>query len=233
MNEIKDYLCNFPGEWNIYLSKEKEKPYFKNLVQILEKEYQEKIIYPPINKIYEAFKLVPFEKIKLVIFGQDPYYKPSQANGLAFSLDKGVKITPSLRNIFKEINYEYGFSIPICGDLSNLAKQGVLLLNSYLTVVQDKPNSHKNIGWDLFINEVINIIEEKRNDVIYLLLGNNAKEKEKYIKHKNNIVYAGHPSPLNTSKNTPFIGSNCFKKVNEKIKKYYGKELNFNLSDLE
>ena len=233
MNNIYKELTTLPNNWDKYLSGEFKKDYFIKLVNFLVNEYSLKTIFPPCNEIYSALKLVSLEEVKLVIFGQDPYYKINQANGLAFSLNKGVKLTPSLRNIYKEIHNEYGYSIPVGGDLTKLAKQGVLLLNTSLTVVENNPGSHKNIGWNFFIDSIINLIEERRDNVVYLLLGNDAKNKAELIKHKNNIVYAGHPSPLNTSKTTPFIGSNCFKQVNKKIKEYYNLEINFDLASLE
>ena len=232
MDNIYKLLTTLPGSWNKYLSDEIKKEYFIKLANFLCNEYKTKNIFPPYSEVYNALKYVSLEEIKIVIFGQDPYYKINQANGLAFSLNKGVKITPSLRNIFKEISNEYGYEIPSSGDLTSLARQGVLLLNTTLTVVENNPNSHKSIGWNNFVDSIINVIENNRKNVIYLLLGNDAKKKEELIRNKDNIVYAGHPSPLNTSKKNPFIGSNCFKEVNKKIKKYYNLEINFDLANL-
>lgn len=231
--EINKKLVSLPNDWNKYLSDEMEKDYFKNLVSYLSNKYETSVIFPPIDNIYDALKYVTIDSVRFVLFGQDPYYRRGQANGLAFSLNKGVKLTPSLKNIFKEISLEYVYPIPNSGDLTPLAKQNVLLLNTVLTVEEGKPASHKNLGWDLFTSRIIQEIEKRRDNVIYLLLGNDALKKEKDIIHKNNIVYAGHPSPLNTSKDKPFINSNCFIKVNKLLKKYYNEEINFNLLNLE
>ena len=230
---ISEYLTSLPNNWSTYLSEEINKDYFKKIISYLSINYKIKKIFPPIVNIYDALKYTSIDKVKLVIFGQDPYFRLHQANGLAFSLNKGVKLTPSLKNIFKEINNEYGYSIPTCGDLTPLAKQDVLLLNTILTVEEGKPSSHKFLKWDIFTSKIIQEIEKIRNNVVYLLLGNNALSKEKDITHKNNIIYAGHPSPLNTSKDKPFIGSNCFIEVNKLIKKYYNEEINFDLANLE
>ena len=211
--KINKKLVSLPNDWNKYLSDEMEKNYFKNLVSYLSNKYETSVIFPPIDNIYEALKYVTIDSVRFVLFGQDPYYRLGQANGLAFSLNKGVKLTPSLKNIFKEISLEYFYPIPNSGDLTPLAKQNVLLLNTVLTVEEGKPASHKNLGWDLFTSRIIQEIEKRR--------------------HKNNIVYAGHPSPLNTSKDKPFVNSNCFIKVNQLLKKYYNEEINFNLLNLE
>lgn len=225
--EIINKLTTFPNTWNYYLKDEKNKGYFKKLVGFLVEEYQNKIIYPKINDIYNAFKYVNLEDIKLIIFGQDPYYSPNYANGLAFSVSKEIKKLPkSLVNIYKEIEIEYGKK-PSDGDLTYLAKQGVLLLNTCLSVEKDKPLSHSNIGWEIFINNVINLIEEKRDNVVYLLFGNKAKEKEKLIQNKKNIIKTAHPSPLSASRG--FFYSNCFINVNKRIKEIYDTEIIFSV----
>lgn len=197
------------------LKKEHEMPYFKAIEEYLRKELdQEKIIYPPINQLFSAFNFVEFHDIKVVILGQDPYHGPNEANGLAFSVNNGVKIPPSLRNIYKELATDIKCDIPIQGDLSAWAKQGVLLLNSVLTVEKDKPSSHANIGWQQFSDRVIQTISEELEHVVFILWGNYAKSKTALIDaRKHYIITSPHPSPFSANKG--FFGSKPFSKTND------------------
>ena len=226
INDIINKLNSFPGDWDLYLKEEKEKDYFINLISFVANEYLTKNICPSIDNIYLALEYVNLSDIKLVILGQDPYPGKDVANGLAFGINNNIPIPGSLRNIFKELKKEYNISFED-PSLKSLAKQGVLLLNTCLSVEQGIKLSHQNKGWETFTNNIIIKIEEQRNDVIYLLFGNKAKEISKYINNHDRIIFATHPSPL--SANRGFFNSNCFKKANEKLMLYQHKEINYNI----
>ena len=175
-----------------------------------------KDIYPEKNNIFRALNLTPFNSVKVVILGQDPYHGEGEANGLAFSLNKDVKITPSLRNIFKELENDLSIKRNNT-DLTNIAKQGVLFLNTILTVETDKPLSHKNIGWEKITDFIIKYISDKKENVVYILWGNNARSKKALINEaKNLIIESNHPSPLSASRG--FFGSKPFSKTNNYLK---------------
>lgn len=196
------------------LGEEFEKDYFKRLTLFVKKEYSEKKIYPPGPYIFRAFDLVDFEKVKVVIIGQDPYHTPGVANGLAFSANPDKKIPPSLLNIFKEIRNEFGKEIPNNPDLSRWAEQGVLLLNATLTVESGKAGSHQNQGWEDFTNAVIKTISEKRERVVFMLWGAYAQKKEGLIDPKKHLILkSSHPSPFSADRG--FFGNNHFKLANE------------------
>jgi uracil-DNA glycosylase len=174
--------------------------------------------YPPTQDIFKALKLTPFERIKAVILGQDPYHGKNQANGLAFSVNYDVKIPPSLRNIYKELNNDLGIQPPEHGDLTKWAKEGVLLLNSILTVEPHKPASHRNIGWEEYTDEIIRVINNKKKNVVFMLWGNYAQEKGKYInRNKHLVIESSHPSPFSARKG--FFGSKPFSRCNTYLKK--------------
>ncbi len=200
--------------WKKIIGKEKKKKYFIKMKYFLEKEYKNKIIYPKKNKIFEAFKLTKFENIKVVIVGQDPYCNKNQSHGLAFSLLPNIKITPSLKNIYIEIKNEYpNFKIPNNGYLLNWTKQGILLLNSILTIENKKILSHKNIGWEIFTNNIIKYINKYKNNIVFLLWGKFAQKKINLInKNKHLILISSHPSKLSFNKG--FLNCNHFKKTN-------------------
>ena len=171
--------------------------------------------YPSKENIFKSFELI--NNIKVLIIGQDPYHKKGQANGLSFSVNKDIKIPPSLRNIFKELNQEYGYDKPKHGDLSSWSKQGVLLLNSILTVEEGKPSSHKKLGWEDFTDNIIRYISDNEENIVFLLWGNFAKSKEILIdENKHHILKSSHPSPF--SVNRGFLGCGHFKKCNEYLK---------------
>ena len=199
--------------WKKILQPEFEKDYFKNLVNFIHSEYSTTTIFPPGRKIFEAFKATPFDQVKVVILGQDPYHDINQANGLCFSVNKGVKFPPSLLNIFKEIKDDIGTEIPQDGDLSRWAEQGVLLLNSTLTVRAHYAGSHQGHGWEQFTDKVIELLAEKRENVVFLLWGSYAIKKGAVIdKHKHLVLTSPHPSPLSAHRG--FFGNHHFSLAN-------------------
>ena len=199
--------------WFTQLSSEFEKDYMRKLSLFLKEEKKTKTIYPLGSKIFNAFNLTPFSKVKVVILGQDPYHGPNQANGLSFSVNKSFPIPPSLKNIFKELFDDLGIQPPNSGCLERWSNQGVLLLNTYLTVERGKPGSHRNIGWEQFTDYVLSKLSENKKNIVYLLWGKHAKEKAKIINSANNkIIMSAHPSPY--SANYGFFGSKPFSKAN-------------------
>ncbi len=203
--------------WYKILKDEFEKPYFKNLLNFLTKEYSTCTVYPSMENIFYALNLVKFEDIKVVIVGQDPYHEPNQAMGMSFSVPSSTKIPPSLANIFKEIESELNIKCLKNGDLTRWAKQGVLLLNSVLTVKKGIANSHKNIGWETFTSKIISLINEKKEPVIFVLWGANAKALKPLIKNPQHFVLtSSHPSPL--SAYNGFFGCGHFLKINSILK---------------
>jgi len=201
--------------WKKELQAEFEKDYFKSLVKTLKDEkLAGKEIYPAGSDIFNAFKLTPFAKVKVVILGQDPYHGPGQAHGLCFSVKKGVLVPPSLKNIYKELVKDLNFIIPKHGELTSWAQQGVFMLNASLTVVRSTPMSHAKIGWATFTDKVIQTINERKENVIFLLWGNFAKEKGKLIDaSRHTILTAAHPSPF--SAYNGFFDCKHFSKTNE------------------
>ncbi len=202
---------------------------FKKFYSIIENEYNTKTIFPPKDYIFNALKLTSYENVKVVIVGQDPYHGVGEAHGLSFSVQEGIKTPPSLQNIYKEL--ESDLNIPICpkGDLTNWAKEGVLMLNAVLTVEKDKPASHRNLGWELLTDYIIKIINQKEEPVVFILWGNFAKEKTKYITNPNHLVITSpHPSPF--SARNGFFGSKPFSKTNEFLKSKGIQEINWNLN---
>jgi len=210
------------NNWNDLLKDEFEKDYYKNLHNFLVNEYRSNIIYPDMYDIFNALHYTDYDKVKVVILGQDPYHGPKQAHGLSFSVLPGVPAPPSLKNIFKELNSDLGCYIPNNGYLKSWADQGVLLLNTVLTVRQSSPNSHKNKGWESFTDKVISVLNDREDPVIFILWGNNAISKKKLItNNRHYILQSVHPSPL--SANRGFFGSRPFSQTNE-ILKSLGKE---------
>ncbi|MFA7116617.1 MAG: uracil-DNA glycosylase [Bacteroidales bacterium] len=201
------------NNWDKILKNEFNKPYFKKLVELLSNEKDSgAIIYPPADQIFDAFKLCPFDKVKVVLLGQDPYHGPGQANGLSFSVPKNQKIPASLKNVYKEMSTDLNKSIKRSGNLEDWAKQGVLLLNASLTVKEHTPLSHSKIGWMEFTNNVISLLSEKKEGLVFLLWGNFAKSKGKLIdKSKHFVLEAAHPSPLARK---AFFGSKPFSQTN-------------------
>ena len=199
--------------WKTVLSSEFEQPYFNELVAFVKNEYQTKRIYPPGKEIFNAFNLCPFNEIKVVIIGQDPYHGPQQAHGLCFSVKDGVDFPPSLRNIFKEIQNDLGVPVPQSGDLTRWAQQGVLLLNATLTVRAHQAGSHQNKGWETFTDAAIKAVSEQKENVVFLLWGAYAQRKGQVIdKTKHLVLESVHPSPLSASRG--FFGNHHFTQVN-------------------
>ena len=201
------------NSWDILLEEEFSKDYYKDLQDFLADEYESHIIHPEKDEIFSALSHTSYEDTRVVIFGQDPYHGENQAHGMAFSVKVGVDIPPSLRNMYKELNQELGCYIPNHGCLEKWAKQGVLLLNSALTVRDGEANSHKGKGWEKVTDKITTILNNRREPVIFILWGNDAKKKEELITNPQHIILsAAHPSPLSASRG--FFGCGHFKKVN-------------------
>ena len=200
--------------WKEVLKDEFEKSYFSDIVQFLKAEKSlGRVIYPPGTKIFHAFEATPFDKVKVVLLGQDPYHGPGQAHGLAFSVPFGIKPPPSLVNIFKELQSDIGMPIPNHGNLEHWAQQGVFLLNAALTVRAAEPNSHAKIGWHEFTNRVIEKISEQKSNIVFLLWGKFAQEKQELVDQKKHLILkAAHPSPYSA---TYFFGCKHFSKTNQ------------------
>lgn len=199
--------------WEEVLSKEFNEPYFEKLTDFVKNEYKNHKIFPPLGELFSAFDLCPFNKVKVVIIGQDPYHGPGQAHGLCFSVRNGVKFPPSLRNIFKEINADLGTAVPQSGDLTHWATQGVLLLNATLTVRAHQAGSHQGKGWEQFTDAAINAISEQKEKVVFLLWGAYAQRKGQVIdKSKHLVLESVHPSPLSASRG--FFGNHHFSRAN-------------------
>ncbi len=210
-------MVHIGNDWDDVLKEEFLSPNYLKIREFLKTEYFTRTIYPPMDKIFTAFKLTPFKDIKAVIVGQDPYHEYGQAQGFCFSVPQGVKIPPSLVNIFKELNSDLGIPIPKCGDLTKWAKEGVFLLNTTLTVREGQANSHKDCGWQQFTDNVIKIINTKETPVVFFLWGANARSKKKFIDQtKHLVIESAHPSPL--SAYNGFFGSKPFSKCNEFLK---------------
>ncbi len=203
------------SSWKEHLKDEFEKPYFKEVIGFLKEEKGNgKILYPPGSLIFNAFNTTPLSKVKLVILGQDPYHNPGEAMGLCFSVNKGVRVPPSLKNVYKELLTDQGIPIPSHGDLTKWAKEGVFLLNAMLTVEKNQPASHRKIGWQLFTDAVIKVISDEQEHVVFLLWGNFAKQKSTLIdSSKHLILTSPHPSPF--SANSGFFGCKHFSKAND------------------
>ena len=202
-----------PSSWKMQLSHELEKDSFGSLFREIKKEYDTQTVYPPFEQVFRAFDLCPFDRVNVVIIGQDPYHGPKQANGLCFAVGDGVRIPPSLKNIFKEIKEDLGITPYDSGDLSRWAKQGVLLLNSVLTVRAGSPASHKGKGWEQFTDLVIKTLNTKKEGTVYILWGKYAQEKGRIIdRTKNLILTSAHPSPFSATK---FFGNHHFSRCNE------------------
>ncbi len=206
------------NDWDSKLEIIWNSPGFKRFMNLIDEEYKTKTIYPPRNYIFNALKLTPYSKVKVVIVGQDPYHGEGEAHGLSFSVQKDVKLPPSLKNIYKEIYNDLNIIEPNCGDLTSWAKEGVLLLNSSLTVIKDTPNSHQKIGWSNFTDYIIKVLNAKEEPVVFILWGAFARSKKIFITNKKHlIIESAHPSPF--SANHGFFGSNPFSKTNQFLEK--------------
>ena len=212
--------------WQKVLQSEFEKDYFKNLISFVKQEYNSQQVYPPGKQIFHAFEECPFDKVEVVILGQDPYHGPGQANGLAFSVAEGVRTPPSLKNIFKEIKDDLGKEIPTSGNLERWAEQGVLLLNATLTVRANTAGSHQNKGWETFTDAVIKKISDEKKNVVFMLWGAYAQKKGAIIDDTKHLVLkAAHPSPFAADKG--FFGTHHFSKANAYLKAHGKKEIDW------
>ena len=205
---------NIHPSWKETLAEEFERPYFENLIHFVKQEYTQNICYPPGKQIFAAFDHCPFDKLEVVIIGQDPYHGPRQANGLCFSVNDGIPMPPSLLNIFREIQTDLGKPFPQTGNLERWADQGVLLLNAVLTVRQGEANSHQGKGWETFTDAVIQKISDEKENVVFLLWGGSAKKKGARVdRNKHLVLESGHPSPLSANKGHWF-GNRHFSQTN-------------------
>ncbi len=206
-------------DWDSILQAEKQKDYLQKIDSFLAKEYKTKTIYPEAKNIFNALQTTSLADTKVVILGQDPYHGPNQAHGFAFSVQPGVALPPSLRNMYKELEQEYNVTIQANGDLTRWAKQGVLLLNTILTVEDGKPLSHANIGWQIFTNRVIEEINKKDQAVVFLLWGAKAKSVMPLLTNPNHLILTSpHPSPLSAHRG--FFGNNHFKLANQFLEQH-------------
>lgn len=219
--------------WKDVIGKEKTQPYFQHiLAQVHQARAAGKVIYPPQADIFNAFKLTEFEQVKVVLLGQDPYHGPNQAHGLAFSVKPPVSPPPSLVNMYKELSDEYpDFRVPNHGSLVQWAQQGVLLLNTVLTVEQGLAHSHANFGWETFTDRVIHALNDQREHLVFLLWGSHAQKKGQFIdRTKHCVLTAPHPSPLSAHRG--FFGCGHFSRANDYLRRYHIPEINWQLDNI-
>ena len=225
---VKKILDN---DWQDLLQEEFEKEYYQNLRKFLISEYKNKTIYPHMNNIFNALKFTSYKDVKVVILGQDPYHGPNQAHGLSFSVNKGVKIPPSLLNIYKELHDDLGCYIPNNGYLESWTKQGVLLLNTVLTVRAHEANSHRNMGWEQFTDKIISLLNDREDPIVFILWGNPSISKRKLITNKRHfIITSPHPSPLSAFRG--FFGSRPFSKTNDFLKSINKTPINWQIENI-
>lgn len=223
-------MVNLENDWDEILKDEWRKPYYILLRQFLKQEYAEKKIYPPMEDIFNALKYAPYKDIKAVIIGQDPYHGAGQAHGLCFSVKKGVEPPPSLQNIYKELYSDLGIKPPLHGELVCWAKQGVLMLNTVLTVESGRAASHRGRGWENFTDRVIKELNNKKTPVVFILWGRPAAEKAKIINNPLHLkLYAPHPSPLSAYRG--FFGSKPFSKTNDYLIKHGIEPIDWRIPD--
>ena len=219
------------NDWGPLLAPEFEKEYYRKLADFLKEEYSTHVVYPKKEDIFNALEYTSYENTKVVILGQDPYHGPNQAHGLSFSVQPGVKTPPSLLNMYKELRDEYGYDIPNNGYLVKWAEQGVLLLNTVLTVRQGEANSHKGKGWEHFTDRVIELLNEREKPVIFILWGRHAQAKKKLITNtKHHIIESVHPSPLSARRG--FFGSKPYSKVNTILANMGEREIDWEIPNL-
>lgn len=219
------------NDWEELLKDEFKKEYYLKLKEFLKEEYSSKTVYPKKEDIFNALKLTSFKDTKVVILGQDPYHGEGQSHGLSFSVKKDIKVPPSLRNIYKELNADLGLKIPNNGYLESWAEEGILLLNTSLTVREAEANSHKEIGWEFFTDRIIELLNEREDPVVFILWGNNAKAKENLITNDRHfIIKSVHPSPLSASRG--FFGSKPYSKTNEFLKTIGKEPIDWQIEDI-
>ena len=221
-------MFNLNNDWNEVLSDVMASDKFLELKEFLNEEYTNNVIYPVKENVFTALNLTSYKDVKVVIIGQDPYHEPNQAHGLAFSVLEGIKLPPSLKNIYKEIESDLGVVMSGTGNLTPWAEQGVLLLNNVLTVKAHEANSHKGKGWEFFTDKIVEKLNEREDQIIFVFWGNNAKSKQKLITNPNHVVLMGpHPSPLSAYHG--FFGCKHFSKINEILKSDNKKEIDWKL----
>lgn len=224
-------MVNLGNDWDIILAEEFKKDYYLNLREFLKYEYKNYEVFPDMYDIFNALKLTSYKDTKILILGQDPYHDVGQAHGLAFSVKPGIKSPPSLLNIYKELNQELGLSIPNNGYLDSWAKQGVLLLNTALTVRAHQANSHKGKGWEIFTDSVIKYLNDREEPVIFILWGSNARSKKSFIDlNRHFVLEAPHPSPLSAHRG--FFGCGHFVKANEILNKLNKSSIDWQIKDI-
>ncbi|MDF1759188.1 MAG: uracil-DNA glycosylase [Coxiellaceae bacterium] len=217
--------------WESVLAEQKQQPYYKQILEHLDQAYaQGKTVYPASADIYSAFKLTPYDNVKVVIIGQDPYHGPNQAHGLCFSVKHGMAVPPSLKNIYKELYTDTGFVIPSHGNLEDWAKQGVLLLNATLTVEAGHPQSHAKFGWQTFTDNVIKLLNDYPEPLVFLLWGASAQRKGQVIdSNRHHVLQSAHPSPLSAHRG--FLGCKHFSKTNEILESLGKQPINWQLTE--
>ncbi len=222
----------FDNDWQEIVGAEFDKPYYQKLRDFLKEEYATHTVYPPMEDIWNAFRYTPYHEVKVVMLGQDPYHGPNQAQGLSFSVKDGVRKPPSLQNMLKELHEDLGFGIPKDGSLIKWAKQGVLLLNTVLTVRAHEAHSHKNQGWEQFTDTVIEKLSERQEPIVFVLWGKPAQQKERLIDtSRHAIIKSPHPSPLSAHRG--FFGSRPYSKINNQLLSWGEEPIDFNLTDSE
>ena len=216
--------------WNKAIRGEFDKDYIHSLDEFLKAEVQNgKLIYPQPSEIFNAFKLTPFDKVNVVIIGQDPYHGEGQAHGLCFSVNKGVKVPPSLKNIYKEMKSDLGITPAEHGNLESWARQGVLLLNNVLTVEKSSPGSHRKKGWEIFTDRVIEVLDHEKENLVFILWGRDAQTKAaKVNRDKHLVLESAHPSPFSVTK---FLGNRHFSKTNDYLRKHSKRPINWELEN--
>lgn len=221
---------SLPHDWSHVLAKECEQPYVQELKAFLDEERKEHVIFPPESDLFSAFQYTPYHQVRVLLLGQDPYHNEGQAHGLSFSVRPDVPHPPSLRNMFKELKADVGVEPPTSGYLVPWAKQGVLMLNAVLTVRAHQPNSHQNKGWERFTDAVIQKVNEKPERVVFVLWGNNARKKKKWIDtDRHVIVESAHPSPLSAKRG--FFGSRPFSTINQALREAGQPEIDWRIAD--
>ena len=224
-------MVNLNNDWDEILKDEFEKEYYQKLRKFLITEYKSETIYPKMENIFSALKLTSYKDCKVLILGQDPYHGPNQAHGLAFSVNIGIKTPPSLQNMYKELRDELGLYVPNNGYLVPWAEQGILLLNTALTVRAGAANSHSKVGWEIFTDSIIKYLNDREDPVIFVLWGGNARKKKAFINtDRHYILEAAHPSPL--SAHNGFFGCGHFKKINEILSNLGKKEINWQIENV-
>lgn len=224
-------MVKLGNDWDEILKGEFDKEYYQNLRKFLIAEYKTRVIYPKMEDIFSALKLTSYKDTKVLILGQDPYHGPNQAHGLAFSVNLGIKTPPSLLNMYKELKDELGLYIPNNGYLKPWAQQGILLLNTALTVRAGEANSHAGMGWEIFTDNIIRYLNERKDPVVFVLWGNNARKKKGLITNKNHFILEGpHPSPLSASRG--FFGCGHFKKINDILESIGKKGIDWQIQNI-